>query len=84
MRIGGLLAATGLLKLEDFEAAIMRPLAQGGRLGNSPVVRFAIKSGVLEALFNRVRSVPMSVADSRIGERELLESSQFASDLRPT
>ena len=57
MRIGGLLAATGLLKLEDFEAAITRQLAPGRRLENSPVVRFAIKSGVLEAFLDRVPSV---------------------------
>ncbi len=72
MRIGDLLVAANLVKPQDIEAAITRQLAQGGRLGESLVAMGSIKAEVLEAFLNEVPPVPMSLAETGIGQTELL------------
>lgn len=72
MRIGDLLVAARLVKPEEIDEAVKRQLAQGGRLGASLVAIGAIKADVLEAFLNQVPPVPMSIAETGIGETDLL------------
>jgi hypothetical protein len=72
MRIGDLLVAANLIKVQQVDAALKRQAAEGGRLGDNLVALGFIKAPVLVAFLEMVPPIPNSVADTKIGETELL------------
>ncbi len=72
MRIGELLVAAKLVTAADIDAALNLQITQGGRLGENLVSLGVIKAGVIEAFLEAIPPVPLSIAQTGIGETELL------------
>lgn len=73
MRIGEMLAAADLVTPAAVEAALEHQREHGGRLGQSLVATGAISETELNSFLAGIPREPLSIADTRIDEKLLLE-----------
>jgi len=72
MQVGELLAAAGLVTVEDVLAALRQQSRQGGLLGDNLVSLGAIVAGELQRFLDRMPPVPLTVEDTGLTETDLL------------
>lgn len=73
MRIGELLVAAGLASTAEVSAAIGRQRREGGRLGQNLVAMNAVSAEALEAFLEGIPPEPLSVRDTGIDEKSLVD-----------
>ncbi|MBB6226119.1 hypothetical protein FHS79_000272 [Polymorphobacter multimanifer] len=73
MRIGEMLAAAGLVTPAAVEVALAHQREHGGRLGDSLVATGAISPSGLSRFMDGIPREPLSIADTKIEEKSLLE-----------
>ncbi|HVC53885.1 MAG TPA: hypothetical protein VND87_17835 [Stellaceae bacterium] len=72
MRLGEILVGSGFVSVADVEEAIRRQRAEGGRLGENLVALGRLDADQLALVLNRTPPIPLSVADTGIHQRNLL------------
>lgn len=72
MRLGEILVGSGVVSIADVEAAIRRQRAEGGRLGEKLVSLGLLSADQLAQVINRTPPIPLSIADTGINQRTLL------------
>ena len=72
MQLGDMLIARGLVTQEDVEAALARQTKEGGRLGENLIEMGLVTADQIAQVVNSAPAIPSTVAESGIGERNLL------------
>lgn len=72
MQLGDMLISKGLVTQGDVETALERQVREGGRLGENLIAMGLVTAEQIAAVLNSAPSIPQSVAETGISERNLL------------
>src|SRR5580704_4929239 len=72
MRVGDILVERGLVDSADIETALVRQLAEGGRLGDNLIGMGLLTADQLAEALNSAPAIPSSLAEIGIPQRSLL------------